>query len=317
MSNALRLYDAQTVDVHRRGIDLEAWLPYFLDDTDVLASTKSTYARVIRLFNRYLSENHITHPQKADAIAYKDKLLAEGKSASTIQNYLIGIKQIFKWAVDKDLYPVDITKGVRNVKITREHKRDALTMEQVKKVAQTFDRNTPKGKRNYAIYALMVTTGARSIEVVRADIGDIGTFYGELALYVQGKGMLDKSRALKIAPQTEDAITDYLSSRGKVDDAAPLFASMSNSNKGKRLTTRSIRGIMKDAFNQSIHTTNRVSSHSLRHTFATENLKAGGSLQETQHVLGHSSITTTMNYTHNHSRQNNHSEARVANLLLD
>lgn len=307
------LLPSQTVNK----IDLDVWLPYFLSELDAAHSTKETYARVIRIFSRYLKENGITLPHKMDVIQYKEHLKESGKSANTIQNYIIGVKQIFKWAVENEYYHEDITRGVKGVKLPKEHQRDALTREQVRAVATTFDRTTLKGKRDYALYVLMVTTGARTIELVRANIGDLGAYYGEGALFVQGKGMLDKSRPLKIAFTTEQALKDYLNARGHVTDSEPLFASLSNQNKGGRITTRAIRGIIQEALEKSIVKTKRTSAHSLRHTFATENLLAGGTLQETQNVLGHASISTTMKYTHNHTRRTNDSENRVADALFN
>lgn len=315
MNNAIKLYESMPLQ-RSNDVDLEKWLPYFLAELDAAESTKKTYARIIRIFSRYLKENDITLPHKTDLIVYKEHLKASGKSANTIQNYIIGIKQIFKWALDKNLYHEDITKGVKGVKLPKEHQRDALTKAQVQAVAKTFDRSTLKGKRDYALFILMVTTGARTIELVRADIADIGSYYGEGALFVQGKGMIDKSRPLKIAFTTEQALKDYLAARGNADDSAPLFASISNQNKGGRLSTRSIRSIIQEALEKSIVKTKRTSAHSLRHTFATENLLAGGTLQETQNVLGHASISTTMKYTHNHQRQKNNSESRVADALF-
>lgn len=317
MNTAIRLYESSTPSQQLSHVDLEKWLPYFLAELDAAQSTKKTYARIIRIFYRYLNEHNITLPQKMDLITYKEYLKDTGKSANTIQNYIIGIKQIFKWAVDRGLYHEDITRGVKGVKLPKEHQRDALTRDQVRSVAKTFDRTTLKGKRDYAMYVLMVTTGARTIELVRANIGDIGSYYGESALFVQGKGMLDKSRPLKIAFTTEQALKDYLTARGHTDDSLPLFASNSNQNKGGRLSTRSIRGVVQDALEKSIIKTKRTSAHSLRHTFATENLLAGGTLQETQNVLGHASISTTMKYTHNHQRRSNNSESRVADALFD
>ncbi len=60
----------------------------------------------------------------------------------------------------------------------------------------------------------------------------------------------------------------------------------------------------------------RLTAHSLRHTAATLNLLAGGSVQETQQLLRHSNIGTTMIYAHNLERAANNSEARIAAALF-
>lgn len=303
-------------------IDLMAILPVFLANIDVLESTKATYKRTIGLFNDFLIERNIKSPRKQHVLEYKKMLIDEGKSANTIQNYIIGVRRIFEWTAEDapeiiGFYYPNIAKRVRGAKVSNlGHRKDALSKHQVQTIARTFDRSTLKGKRDYALYVLMVTTGARSIEVARANIGDLRIYQGELALFVQGKGMIDKSKPLKVSNHTDAAIRDYLKARGAYRDDEPLFASTSNSNRDDNISTRSIRGILKNAFRESGYDSERITGHSLRHTFATQNLLNGGTLQETQEVLGHSSITVTQRYTHNYSRKNNHSENRVDNALF-
>ena len=60
----------------------------------------------------------------------------------------------------------------------------------------------------------------------------------------------------------------------------------------------------------------RLTAHSLRHTAATLNLLAGGTLQETQQLLRHSSINTTTIYAHNLDRAQSKSEERIANAIF-
>lgn len=61
---------------------------------------------------------------------------------------------------------------------------------------------------------------------------------------------------------------------------------------------------------------NRLTAHSCRHTAATLNLLAGASIQETQQLLRHSNINTTMIYLHNLERIKNNSEQRIDDLIF-
>ena len=94
-----------------------------------------------------------------------------------------------------------------------------------------------------------------------------------------------------------------------------LFVSTSNNNKGQRLTTRSISGIVKKRLKAAGYTSNRLTAHSL-HTAGTLNLMNGGTLEETQQLLRHSNINTTMIYLHHLERENNQSEKRIADALF-
>ena len=60
----------------------------------------------------------------------------------------------------------------------------------------------------------------------------------------------------------------------------------------------------------------RLSAHSLRHTAATINLMNGGTLEETQQLLRHSNINTTMIYAHHLKRMDNKSEFRIGDKVL-
>lgn len=97
----------------------------------------------------------------------------------------------------------------------------------------------------------MVTGGLRTIEVIRANIGDLRTLGENIVLYVQGKGREEKTEYIKIPEPVEKAIRVYLKTREKLDEKEPLFVSMSNNSKGQRLSTRSISGIVKKYLKQS------------------------------------------------------------------
>lgn len=300
-------------------LDIESLIPYFLKELDATESTKQTYKRVLNIFNRYLQTQSISSPKLSDIIKYKEKLTAEGKKAHTVQNYLIGIKQFFKWTSDPDnrIYP-NVARKIKNVKIKNKgHYKDYLKKDKVLKVVEQFDRDTVKGKRDYAMFVLMVTTGARSIEVSRIDIQDITTKAGQLVILIQGKGETEKERPIKISKTAYEAITDYLTAKAPYLPQEPLFTSLSNNSAGNRLSTRTIRGAMKNAFRQAGIDNERITCHSLRHTFATQNLLNGGSFEETKEAMGHSSITVTQRYAHNYQWELNYSESRVDDALFN
>ena len=112
------------------------------------------------------------------------------------------------------------------MRIDTEHKKDYLTSKQALRLMENVDRSTLAGKRDYAILALMVTTGLRTVSVINADIGDIRTAGDATALYYRGKGHTEKAIYVKLAEPVENAIREYLTARGEIDPAAPLFASL-------------------------------------------------------------------------------------------
>jgi integrase/recombinase XerC len=276
---------------------------------DATPKTVQTYTRAIKQFLVFLKDNDISQPQRADIISYKDYLKAEHKP-TTVQNYLMAVKQFFKWTAIEGIYP-NVADHVKGEKLDKGFKKDYLTTAQVKKLLGSIDRATYKGKRDYALLALMITTGLRTIEIERANIEDLRNVADFTALYIQGKGRTDKNEYVKVESHAEEAIREYLKARGKAAAHEPLFISIANRNQGGRMTTRSISRVVKEALIGINLDSERLTAHSLRHTAGTLNLLNGGSLEETQQLLRHSNLNTTLIYSHALERANNNSENRI------
>lgn len=288
-----------------------SWVDYI----DAAPKTIETYGKAIKQFLVFLQDRGITAPTREDIISYRESLRQSHKPTTT-QNYLMAVKQFFNWTEAEGIYP-NIAKHIKGAKIDREqHKKDYLTSSQAYRLLSSIERDTLQGKRDYAIISLMITTGLRTISVIRADIKDIRPVGDDMALYYQGKGHEEKADLVKLAPQVEEAINDYLTARGVSDPDAPLFTSLSNHGQGERLTTRSVSRIAKQHFIDIGINSERVTAHSLRHTAGTLNLMNGGSLEETQQLLGHKDINTTMIYVHALDRAANNSEYRIASAIF-
>ena len=287
------------------------WIEY----VDAMPKTIETYTKSIRRFARYVKENGINQPTRADIIAYRDELKATLKPA-TVKAYIIAVRLFFQWTHQEGLYP-NIAEHIKGVKIDIQHKKDYLTSNQVKKLLGSIDRSTEKGKRDYAILVLMLTSGLHTIEVARANIEDMRALGDFTVLYIQGKGHDEKNEYVKIAEPVEDAIREYLTERKVFDTTSPLFASESNRNNGGRMTTRSISRIVKNALVNVGFNSDRLTAHSLRHTTATLNLLNGGTIEETRQLLRHTNINTTLIYSHALERAENNSEERVAKVIFN
>ncbi|NCD12086.1 MAG: integrase [Epsilonproteobacteria bacterium] len=286
----------------------------FINFIDAKPKTIETYTRALKQFIAYLYRNNINQPQRADVIAFREELKATGHKPSTIQNYITTIRLFFQWTEQEHLY-ANIASKIKGAKIDQGHKKDYLTGQQVKTLINDIDRTTEQGQRDYAILSLMITTGLRTIEVIRADVGDLRVLGSDTVLYIQGKGHDEKTDFVKVSEPVEKAIREYLKTRS-INDQQPLFASEANRNKGGRMTTRSISRIVKDNLINAGFNSDRLTAHSLRHTAATLNLLNGGNIEETQQLLRHTSINTTMIYSHHLDRMKNNSEDRVTKAIF-
>ena len=269
----------------------------FIEYLDAKPKTIETYTKALRQLFNYFSINGIGQPQREDVIAFREELKASGHKPTTIQSYITATRLFFKWTAQEGLYP-NVADRLKGAKLDREHKKDYLTSRQVKEVISGIEQDSLQGLRDYAILALMVTGGLRTIEVIRADVGDLRTLGDFTVLYVQGKGRDEKTEYIKIPAPVEKAIRAYLTAGGKADSAEPLFTSEANKNKGERLTTRSVSRIAKNKFKEAGYNSERLTAHSLRHTAVTLSLLEGKSIEEVRQFARHANLSTTMIYNH-------------------
>lgn len=293
----------------------EAIINDFFNFLDVTANTANAYRKALKQLFNYFSNNGVNNPNRDNVVNFKRDLETKGRKPSTIALYLAAARRFFSWTEQTGIYP-NICVGIKAPKLERGHKKDYFAANQVKSILTGIDRSNIEGLRNYAIMALMTTGGLRTVEVTRASIEDLRVVGGVSVLYIQGKGRTDKTEFIKLTPQVEAAIRDYLKARGEVEMQAPLFSSVSRRNKGARLTTRTIRGLCKNAMKQAGFNSDRLTAHSLRHTAVTLALLAGQDLAEVQHFARHHNISTTQIYAHNIDRMNSQCENVISNAIF-
>src|SRR3989338_1284373 len=145
--------------------------------------------------------------------------------------------------------------------------------------------------RDRAILETLYSTGIRVSELVGLNINNIDQIGGVVKVYGKGK----KERIVPIGERALQAVRQYLRKRryGESDEGKALLLNKS----GGRITDRSIRRIInKHIVKTSIK--EKISPHTLRHSFATHLLNHGADLRSVQELLGHANLSTTQIYTH-------------------
>lgn len=290
----------------------------FLSDADIAPTTKDTYRKALRQFFIWYAARGGGDLARADILAYKQAQLSR-MQANTVGAYLSALRTFFRWLESEKLYP-NVAAGVKGVKLSNGHRKDALTPEQVGRVLETLKGDTLQAKRDYALFNLLVRTGLRTIEIERANIEDMRNKGAVTVLYIQGKGRQSKDEFVVLTDAAVRPIYAYLaarraSGREVVEPESPLFASLSTRTYGKRLVTRSLRGIMKKALRTAGYDDSRLTTHSLRHTAVTLALMGGASIQQAQTMARHTSINTTMIYSHALDRIQDAPEYAIGKML--
>ena len=292
----------------------------FIDYTDRKETTVKGYFTCIRQFGKWLELNGITQPEREHIKAYRDYLSSSGLATGTQAQYLRAVKHFFKWTASEGLYP-NVADNIHGAKVKNDcHKQDALPRNSVEPIAKKIDRSHVTGERLYARYLLCVKNGLRTIEVHRADVGDIKTIDGDPYLYVQPKGHDSKDSPKYLFPEVKAAIDDYLQSRSeKVTAKSPLFTSTSN-RKGRdkngeptsRIATTTISTMLKGLLVNNGFDSDRLTAHSLRATAATTAFEAGLTLFEVQQLMGHCDPATTEIYIKDQNQLSIEKKGRIA-----
>lgn len=274
---------------------VEELLNKFIYSLDVKESSRDLYKRTLRLYFSWVDKSGLSLSSVAreEILAYKDNLLASNKSSLSVGSYITSVRRFYEWAEANKYYP-NVAKGVKSPKRKQQFKKQPLLPSQA---VSLLDHCQTGNLRDFAIVNLLLRTGLRTVEVVRANVGDIVFKGAQKVLLIQGKGRDEKDNFVLLTDKTYIPLKAYLDSRVNLKEEEPLFTSTSRNNMGERLSTRTISYIAKEGLKSIGLDEKAYTAHSLRHTTAVNILRGGGSLEMAQMTLRHSNPATTQIYT--------------------
>ncbi|MBI1723735.1 MAG: tyrosine recombinase XerC [Gemmatimonadetes bacterium] len=173
---------------------------------------------------------------------------------------------------------------------------DRKAVDRLFELAETrAGEKTLRATRNRAILELFYSTGMRLSELVGLDLDDLDLVSDQAK--VRGKGK--KERLLPIGRPAVQALRAYYPKRDEVlrEAKTPDRRAVFVGERGRRLTGRAVQLIVR-GYLDAVGEGEDVSTHSIRHSFATHLLDAGADLRAVQELLGHASLSTTQIYTH-------------------
>jgi integrase len=277
-------------------IDPQGQAEKVFDLLDVSEATRDDYKYRINSFLAFVAGRGFNRNSFLDYKRYlKDRT---DFAIATKNKYLITAKVFLKEMTRQGLIPADITLNIKTFSQSKKHKRDGLNDEEmtllVEEIKQLSD--TPENTRLKAIISLLALQGLRQVEITRLDVSDLD-LAGKRA-FIQGKGQDDKE-PIDLHPETIKNLKLYLKSN-KISSGA-LFVSRSNNHRGKRLTTRAIRRLVKERLS-TLGIEKCV--HGFRHYFTSTLIKTyKGDLLEVAQYTRHKGVEMLMIYNDNIKRQ--------------
>lgn len=275
---------------------LDAVISLFLQEQQVMPSSRRTYGWTLRHFFKWCDESNLklSRLRRPHILTYVDFLARKGFSPKSVASYTVAVRRFFGWLDSRGQYP-NIASGVKGPRKMRdEFVKMHLGMDERRRL---LDAARKRGPRDFAIVNLMLRNGLRTIEVSRIDVCDITTRKGVRILNVWRKGSMGKDSYVVMTDASYAPIADYMKTRGAALSNSPLFVTDGDGHRGGRMTPRRIQQIVKDCLKEIGLTTREYSPHSFRHTTAVAILEAGGNIFDVQTVLGHASPETSQIYT--------------------
>lgn len=267
--------------------------------------TVRNYLHYLNQFENFLVDSGIDEPEIGDInmnnirnfrLYLSRQPGTRGMMKSVTQGYYaIAIRSFLKWLIKND-YSVMAPEKIEVPK-NKDHSLKFLDGGQMGRLLSQPLTSTKVGLRDRAILELLFSTGLRVSELVSLNRDQINLKLREFGII--GKG--GKSRVVFISHQAADLLDKYLKSR--MDKFKPLFIryggkpEITSSDQDMRLTARSIQRMVKH-YVISAKLPVEATPHTLRHSMATDLLRAGADLRSVQELLGHANIATTQIYTH-------------------
>lgn len=272
--------------------NLNAFIKYLEKELNYSDLTIKNYELDITHFCNYLTSNNINylHLSKNDVREYLKKLSDDDLSSKSISRKISALRSFYSFLVSVYALKENVFDLITNPKLEKKLP-NYLNSEEVENLLQSFSVTDFFSSRNHLIIELIYSCGFRLSEVVNIEIKNIN--FDEKKIKIMGKGK--KERIVLFGDVAKEALINYLDKyrSNYAMDLKYLFISKT----GSKLSVSMVEKIIKKQA-QTAGIKHSVSAHNLRHTFATDLLNSGASVETVQNLLGHSSLSTTQIYTH-------------------
>ncbi len=292
-----RRYDVE-VGLHGAPEDLDL-LPLYLQRFD-RANTREAYRNDLAHFfgTDFVNLDLARRVTFVHVNQYVAGLESEGYKPSTLKRRVAALRGFFDWLMALEVIERNPAHKqlLRRIRSTRQRDRTVvyLTAEQAERLLAATESAGAAAVRDRALLLTLLYCVLRRSEAAAMDAEHIRPLghYWVLDL-PRAKGGADQY--VKIPAHVVEEI-DVMKAHYGIT-SGPVWRSLSNNSRGRRLTPQSVYVIVKQTALRA-GLSNEIGAHTLRHTGCTLALEAGASLQQVQTHARHKNIETTMIYLH-------------------
>jgi integrase/recombinase XerD len=273
---------------------IEKYLEFIVANKNLSNNTYISYKNDIYEYVK-LYKNKKIPDLNTNRIETYTKFLSENFSIRTHCRKLSSVKNFYKFLYDKRILEFNTFSNIDFPKITRNIPKVLTEYEILELIKKSYEDSSFKGLRLSLMIELLYGTGIRVSEMVGLKIRDITENFS--AIIITSKG--NKERVIPLLDCIRKSLQNYLKKLNNNSESKKRFEYLfpSNSKKGYITRNRFFQLLQNLGLKNGLPK-ERISPHTLRHSFATHLLQKGADLRLIQESLGHSDISTTEIYTH-------------------
>lgn len=287
-------------DKNKTNLMIENFVSTKVLDKGIASNTIIAYKKDLNLFINWCLDNKISHTEvkKKNLNSYIIFLKEKHLNSSTINRKLSVIKSFYDYLNQIGLINLSELKTISTQKIEKNlpkllSENEILYL--IDKSEKIYIENPIKNisyLRTQVILEILYSTGLRISELLNIKINQVANIKDKL--YINGKG--NKQRLVILNKNALGLLKDWIKIMVKnhKNKSSYLFENFHNTNVISR------QQIYKDLKKLALKTNTdieKLSPHSIRHSFASHMLNRGADLRSIQKLLGHSDISTTEIYT--------------------
>ncbi len=274
---------------------LDQFLDFVMLERGLSPHTHEAYRRDLEHFTHWLQAQRIRSLHQLTRKDITHYLLSEKDRAlatATLARRLVAIKVFLRFLEQEGLLDHNVADAMDTPRLWKMLPQ-CLSPEQVDRLLAAPDHTTHRGARDRVGLELLYGTGLRISELAHLTVDNI--HLDERYIRCIGKG--NKERVVPFGHTAQQQVQDYLDFHRPALLKERFCEQLLVTRRGTGFTRQGLWKLIK-AHALAAGITQRVTPHTLRHSFASHLLARGAQLRVIQEMLGHADIATTQIYTH-------------------